>query len=166
MSLTQKEKFRDLLSDFTTAVLITHDSKNTLRARPMAIASVDENCDLWFITGKDSAKAHEIERDTHIHLVCQDGWSSCVSLSGRATLVNDRNRLQSLWNAYYQVWFPKGINDPDIVLIHVVGEHGEYWDNTGTNRFTYLFQAAKAMVTGTTPEIEEGDQHGHVKFAS
>jgi hypothetical protein len=48
------------------------------------------------------------------------------------------------------------------VSIHVAGDHGEYWDNTGINRITYAYQAIKALATGTTPEIKEGKQHGHV----
>jgi hypothetical protein len=44
----------------------------------------------------------------------------------------------------------------------VAGEEGEYWDNTGVKRFTYLYRALKAVATGTTPEITEGRQHGHV----
>jgi len=164
MGKTQQERFRDLLRDFDTAVLITHAGDGFLRARPMAIAAVDENCDLWFITGRDSAKAHEIEKNTSVQVVCQNGWTSCVSLRGRASIDNDPVKIHGLWKSSYQVWFPLGMNDPEIGLIHVVGEQGEYWDNTGFNRFTYVYQAVKAIVTGTTPEVREGEQHGHVEL--
>jgi len=164
MSQNQKEKFRGLLSDFDTAVLITHGGKNAFRARPMAIAGVADDCDLWFIASRDSAKAHEIEKNARVQVVCQNGWSSCVSIVGWASLDFDRAKLQALWNSSYQVWFPLGVNDPEIVLIHVVGEQGEYWDNTGINRLTYVYQAIKAIATGTTPEIREGDQHGNIKL--
>jgi general stress protein 26 len=164
MGRTQQERFRDLLCDFDTAVLVTRGGDGFLRARPMAIAAVDENCDLWFITGRDSAKAHEIEKDTRVHVICQNGWTSCVSLSGRASIDNDPIKIHALWKASYQVWFPLGVNDPDIGLIHVVGEQGEYWDNTGFKRFTYVYQAVKAIVTGTPPEVREGDQHGHLEL--
>jgi general stress protein 26 len=164
MSQTQMEKFRELLKDFDTAVLITHAGGNLLRARPMAIAAVDEACDLWFITGRDSAKAHEIEINTRVHVVCQHGWKSCVSLSGRASVCYDAVRIRDLWKASYQAWFPLGVNDPDIGLIHVVGEQGEYWDNTGLKQFTYVYQTVKAIMTGTTPNVREGDQHGQLKL--
>lgn len=163
--MNQKEKFRELLRDFSTAVLITHTGKNDFRARPMAIAAVDEECGLWFITHLDSAKVHEIERNTHVHVVCQNSWASCISITGRATLNFDRSIIYKLWNPAYLAWFPKGVNDPDITLIHVVGEQGEYWDNSGLNRISYIYQTIKAIVTGTTPEVVEGDQHGQVKLA-
>lgn len=164
MNQTQNEKFRKLLADFQTAVLITHGGEDAFRARPMAIARVDENCDLWFVTSRDSAKAHEIEMDTWVQVICQNGWSSCVCISGYASLNFERAKIRELWNASLQVWFPKGVDDPEIVLIQVVGELGEYWDNTGINRVTYAYQAIKALVTGTVLEVKEGDQHGRMKL--
>ncbi len=165
MSQRQNEQFRERLNDFDTAVLITHGDKKAFCARPMAIAGVDDNCDLWFITSKDSAKAHQIEKDTHVNVVCQHGWSSCVCASGKASLERDPHKLEQLWNTAYQVWFPLGMKDPDIVLIHVVLEQGEYWDNTGINRLSYVYQAIKAIVTHTVPDVQEGKQHGTVTLS-
>src|SRR6187549_1353382 len=72
-------KLYELLHGFSTAMLITH-SGGRLRARPMAIASLTESCELWFITGQDSAKAHEIERDTRVNVVCQEDHSAYIAL--------------------------------------------------------------------------------------
>ena len=165
MKRTQPEKFYGLLKNYDTAVLITHGQETHFRARPMVIARVEDNCDLWFITSEDSAKVHEIEVDTRVHVVCQKGRTSCVSISGHASLVRDRAKTQELWKSAFQVWFPQGADDPNIVLIHVAGEHGEYWDNTGVNRLTYAYRAIKAVATGTVPEITEGEQHGRVNLA-
>lgn len=165
MIQTHNDKFRERLNDFDTAVLITHGAENSFYARPMAIAGVEDNCDLWFITNRDSAKVHQIQKDTLVNIVCQHGWSSCVCAHGRASLEQDPVKLEQLWNASYQAWFPLGMRDPDIVLIHVVLERGEYWDNTGINRFNYAYQAIKAMVTHTVPKIQEGKQHGVVSLA-
>ena len=162
MKPTQAERFHDLLKNFDTAVLLTHGEGTHYRARPMAVACVDDNCDLWFITGEDSAKVHEIERDTRVQVICQDGRASCVSIAGRASLIQDRAKIRQLWKPSYRVWFPQGPEDPTIVLIHVAGEQGEYWDNTGANGLLYMYRAIKAMMTHTTPEVTEGKQHGHV----
>lgn len=166
MKPTETEKFRELLETFDTAVLITHDQHSALRARPMMVAQIDEQCDLWFITGEDSAKLHEIESDTRVQVICQNGKTSCISIAGRASLHRDRTKIRDLWKAAYRVWFPKGVEDPNIVLIRVAGEQGEYWDNTGMNQVTYAYRAMKALATGTTPEVTEGKQHGHVELAS
>ena len=163
MNMPEKDRFRELLQGFETAVLITHGGKASFRARPMVVAGVDYNCDLWFVTNRDSAKVHEIQRDREVQVVCQNGWSSCVCLTGRASLDNDRAKLLELWNPSCQAWFPKGVNDPDLVLIHLAGEHGEYWDNTGTSQINFIYQTIKAIVTGERPTIPE-KQHGQVKF--
>lgn len=165
MNENQIEKLRDLLKDFTTAVLITHGDSTGWQARPMAMARVEENGDLWFFTGEQTAKVREIEADARVQVVCQDGWNSCVAIAGRAELVRDLAKVRELWKPSFQVWFPQGADDPNIVLIHVIGERGEYWDNTGVNQFTYVYQAIKAVTTGTTPEIQEGKQHGKVNLA-
>ena len=161
MEKSLTERFHTLLRDFDTAVLVTHGQHTHLRSRPMVLARVEENCDLWFVTSAESAKVHEIEVDTRVLAVCQNGRSSCLSISGHAFLVRDRAKTRELWKPAHRVWFPKGVDDPNIVLIQVIGEQGEYWDNTGIKGITYVYQAIKAVVTGTTPNVSDA-QHGVV----
>ena len=166
MKPTDTEKFRDLLKTFDTAVLVTHSEPGALRARPMVVAHVDDNCDLWFITDEHSAKVQEIAEDTRVHVIGQNGRNSCVSISGRAFLARNPEKVREFWKTAYRVWFPEGPDDPSIILIRVAVHEGEYWDNTHVKRFTYLYRAVKAVLTGTTPEITEGKQHGHVDLGS
>jgi len=49
-------------------------------------------------------------------------------------------------------------------LIAVRPERGEFWDSTGTNRYRYLWEAAKAYVTGEKPHTDDGDMHGKVQL--
>lgn len=165
MKSNQSKDFRELLEGFETAVLITSEGEG-LHARPMAVADVDDNCDLWFITGDKTAKVREIARESRVQVVCQNGWRSCVSISGYASIVKDGAKIRELWKASYRTWFPEGADDPGIVLIHVRGEHAEYWDNNGVNALSYAYQAIKAVATGRTPEVKEGEQHGYVSLGA
>jgi general stress protein 26 len=162
MADDQIEKVRQILEAMDSAMLITHAPEQPLHARPMAIAQVEPNCDLWFFTGRASAKVHEIQSDQHALVVCQDDRRSYLSLSGKAELVADREKIRQLWKESYKTWFPKGVDDPNLMLILVRAEHAEYWDNQGTSGIKYAFQAAKAYATGTKPEIIEGEQHARV----
>ena len=36
-----------------------------------------------------------------------------------------------------------------MVLLKIKPSRGKYWDNNGTNRVRYLYEAAKAYVQGT-----------------
>ncbi len=106
----------------------------------------------------------EIEADSQVQVHGQDGWKDCVMLSGHATIVEDRTIIREMWSPSFKVWFPSGADDPNIALIHVIGEEAEYCNNTGARQFRYLYQSIKALVTGTTPEIVEGSQHGNVSL--
>lgn len=166
MAENQVEKLKGLLEKFDSAMLITHAQGERIRARPMAIAKVEANCDLWFLTGKESPKVHEIENNQQVNVVCQDGEKIGISISGRAELVSDRRKLDEVWKEAFKVWFPKGKDDPDIRMIFVRGEEAEYWDTHGGKGVRYVFSAVKGYATGERPEIKEGEQHGKVKLTT
>ena len=157
----QRDRIRDLLQSFQTAMLVTHGA-DFAHARPMAIAAVEEDCNLWFISGRDTAKVMEIEDDARVLVVCQNERTRYVSLNGRARLINDRAKARELWKSEFQAWFPGGAKDPNLLLIHVKAQEAEYWDNSGLKGLRYAFQAAKAVATGRQPAIEEGKMHGKV----
>lgn len=164
MNENQLEKLYGLLKDFSTAMLITMGGPDSCHARPMAIAQVDENTDLWLFTARDSDKLREIEADSRVQVHCQDGWTNCVVLIGRATVIEDRAVIRKIWKPSFKAWFPDGAEDPNTVLLHITGEHAEYWDSTGVNRFRYAYQSLKALVMGTTPEFKEGQLHGKMNL--
>lgn len=143
-------------------MLVTHTGDQGFHARPMALAQVEDDGQIWFITGADSTKVHEIEVDSHVHLIAQNGHSAFLSLSGRASLIVDRAKIAELWSEPFRAWFPQGKDDPNVELIVVHPEFGEFWDTTGANRYKYLWEATKAYFDGTTPEIDEGNMHGRV----
>lgn len=148
------EKLHDVLEHFDTAMLVTHaaggrapggsEASAWLDARPMAIAQLERNCDLWFLTSVESAKVAEIGADPRVQIVAQDGQGRFVSLAGRAHVVDDRAKAAELWSEPYRVWFSGGLDDPRLRLIHVDTESGEYWDSAG-NKVRFVVEH------GTTP---------------
>jgi general stress protein 26 len=163
-STDQRENFLSLLKEFDTLMLVTLNSEHEFHGRPMAVAAVEPGGRLWFLTGKDTGKVHEIEMDSHAYLTAQDGNSAFLTLSGRASLIEDRDKVHELWDEGFKVWFPGGKDDPNIELIAVQPESGEYWDTTGGRKVKYLWESAKAYASGTTPQVEEPGQHGRVRL--
>ena len=163
-SAVQRDHFISLLKKFHTAMLVTLNGEHGFHARPMAIARVEDDGLMWFITGLDTAKTHEIAYDSHVYLTAQDGDSAFLTISGRASLLADREKIAELWSESFRVWFPEGQDDPNIELIAIRPVRGEFWDNTGFNRCKYLWEAAKAYATGTTPDDTDGDLHGKVRL--
>lgn len=162
MATTPSIKLHELVESFGVAMLITRTNDGEMRGRPMALAHVDESGDLWFATGKHSAKVDEIEQESHVAITMQDK-TRFVSISGVATFSQDRAKIAELWKTEWKVWFPGGKDDPNITLLIVDSTMGEYWDNSGVSGLKYLIEAGKALLSGTRPEIEDDPKiHGKV----
>jgi general stress protein 26 len=162
--MTAAAKFGELLEDFDTAMLVTRAADGQLRSRPMAIADSEANGTLWFMTQSDSGKLDELALDAHVNVVMQSKLKF-VSISGTATAVKDRAKVEQLWNELWKAWFPEGKDDPRLVLLRVQGDKGEYWDNSGTSGIKYLIEAGKAYLSGTRPEVENDPKiHGKVSI--
>lgn len=158
-----REKLERLIEKFDTAMLITMDEQHRIHSRPMAIADHDDG-ELWFLTSRSSGKTHEVATDLRCAVTMQAG-RRFVSLTGIAELVDDREKIRDVWSETMRVWFSRGADDPDIVLIHFVAEEAEYWDYGGVvNNVRFLLKAARVALSsdGHAPVEEPTSRHGHV----
>jgi general stress protein 26 len=159
--VSQRDKIFEMLRGFDTVMLVTAGSDGRIEGRPMQVVDIDERTgNVWFFTGRDSRKVHEIDDNAQVAVVCQQERSAYLSLSGIGMIVHEPSRVRQLWREPFRTWFPAGPEDPDLRLLVVEPRLAEYWDNRGTNRLEYMFEAAKAYVSGTRPD--EGDQHGRI----
>ena len=149
------EKVRELVKDERIAMLTTVAEDGSLVSRPMGVQAVDFDGDLWFFAAADSHKVAEIARDSAANAAFS-GTSSWVSLSGRATLVHDPDKIRELWNAVADAWVPDGPDTPGVGLIRLHAESAEYWDSPG-GRVATLFSLVKAKVTGRPYEGGENE---------
>jgi general stress protein 26 len=165
MSAEDSEKLKELIADFDTAMLVTHSPDGALRARPMALAEVTAEGDLWFVSDRRSGKMEDIEADAQVNVTMQDGGNAgkFVSLSGRAREVEDRRKVAEVWNEPMRIWFPGGKDDPNLVLLRVDAEEGEFWDNSGLNAIKYLIKAGNAYLHGERP-ANDRSEHGKAKL--
>jgi general stress protein 26 len=162
MATSPNEKFHSLLEEFGVAMLITRTKEDLIRARPMAVAQVEADGTLWFATGRHSGKVEDLDHDSQVAVTMQSKMCF-VSISGQGKLVDDRARLDKMWKTEWKVWFPGGKDDPELVLLRVTIEAGEYWDNSGTAGLKYLVEAGKALLTGTRPDNVANDPKVHGK---
>lgn len=150
----------EVVKEFETAMLVTRTPEGRLRARPMALAEARSDGELYFVTGADSPKVHELEADPQVNVTFQ-GKTRYASISGVARVVRDRALLDRLWRESWKVWFPQGKDDPSLCLLAVRPEEGEYWDHFGVKGLRLLVEAARAYVQGRTPTLDQ-DQHAKV----
>lgn len=154
------QKLRELLGNFSSAMLITRSGGPNLRAVPMALAKVDEDGTIWFVTGRESGKAHDIETNSAVEIVCMKEFTEYLTIHAEAALSHDVDKIDELWDQRFRAWFPEGRTDPNLVLIRAQPVRAEFWDNSGLKGVQYKFREWRAAMTGTQPEVDEGRQHG------
>ncbi|HEX8550661.1 MAG TPA: pyridoxamine 5'-phosphate oxidase family protein [Abditibacteriaceae bacterium] len=159
---THEEKLatlRDLIKGIDFGMLTTVEEDGTLHSRPMSTnGEVEFDGDLWFFTDGTSHKVLEIEREHKVNVsYAHPQKQSYVSISGVATIVRDKAKIEELWQPQLKAWFPEGPETPGIALIKVEAERAEYWDSPGSG-VAHALAFAKAIVTRQTPEIGENEK--------
>jgi general stress protein 26 len=146
--MSDVETLGDQIKDIKIAMLTTVDQDGALRSRPMGTQDVEFDGDLWFFTADPSGKAEEVKHQQQVNVSYADfGKSKYVSVSGRAMLVHDKAKMEEYWNPIYKIWFPEGLETPDIALLRVTVEKAEYWEASG-NKLVRLANFVKAIATG------------------
>ncbi len=151
-----QQKLIDLMGDFDTAMLVTRSDDGSLDSRPMAIAQVEVDGRMWFVTDRSSGKIANLMLDAEVAVAMQSS-NKFLSISGTAHAVDDRAKLNELWNEAWKVWFPDGKASQSIVLLRIDPTHGQYWDNSGMTGVKYLLQTGKAYLQGKRPETDEAN---------
>ncbi|MFN8111553.1 MAG: pyridoxamine 5'-phosphate oxidase family protein, partial [Thermoleophilia bacterium] len=98
-------KVTELLHDHRFGMLTTTAQDGTLVSRPMTMQEVEFDGDLWFFAERESRKIAHIGANPRVNVACGSG-TDWVSVSGSATVVDDRDRVHELWNGGAQAWFP------------------------------------------------------------
>lgn len=142
------EKIAELIKDIHIAMLTTVAEDGALRARPMANPDRPFDGTLWFITRFDSGKTDEIRHDSEVlvsYAEPKDG--KYIALSGHASIVRDKDKIHEHWTPSAKAWFPKGEDDPEVALIQIKVDSGEYWE-ANKSTVVRLARLALASVVG------------------
>ncbi len=147
----QIEHLAELIGDIHICMLTTIDTDGTPWSRPMGVRAAEFDGDLWFFTDVHSDKVEHIRRTPRVGVVfSKPSDQDYVTLAGRASISNDRQKIEELWSELMTTWFPEGKDDPDLRLIHVEADRAEYWDSP-SSFVVYAFGYAKAKLTGERP---------------
>lgn len=152
------EKIRDMISDLKVAMLTTTDADGRLHNRPMYTQETEFDGDLWFFTSKSSSLvAHLGQNAAALVQYTNPGSQRFVVISGRGVVVDDQNKVESLWNPTLKMWFKGGPSDPDITLVKIESHRADYWDSPAAP--VRWVQFVTGVVTGKAPS---GDTHRSV----
>jgi general stress protein 26 len=144
----------ELVESIGFAMLVTHDGMGDhLRARPMAAHASSEENIIYFLTDVEAGKDHEVEANPNVCVTFADSKSQkYVSVTGTATVSNDRQKVKELFNFAAKAWWDNE-NDPAIRVLKIAPLYAEYWDSPGTT-ISYV-KMAVAAVTGSKPDMGE-----------
>jgi general stress protein 26 len=150
------EKLREIFTDIDFCLLTTIDGGGDPHSRPMSSnGDIDPDGDLWFFTQASSAKVSEVEQSPKVNVSFADPDNQrYVSVTGVAHLVRDRKKIDELWRPQFRMWFPEGKDDPEVALLKVSLEKGEYWDSSSST-IGYALSFISALVTGKEPNLGE-----------
>ena len=150
------EKVRELVKEIDFCMLSTVDENGDLHSRPMSVnGEIDPDGDLWFFTNANSHKVTEISTRPKVNVSFADPANQhYVSISGKAQLVRDRNKIEELWKPEFKMWFPEGKDDPEIALIRVSLEKAEYWDSPSST-IGYVLNFVSSLLTGKEADYGE-----------
>jgi len=124
------QRLARLVDDIGVAMLTTEEPDGSLRSRPLVTLQMDGDGALWFFTSISSLKIAALDQHGRVNLsYAKADTRHFASVSGVTQVIRDPAKARELWSPVLLAWFPDGVDDPDLVLLKVVIEAAEYWDD-------------------------------------
>lgn len=118
----------DVLDDLVFAMVATADDTGTWRARPLSLAGNDGTV-LSFLVSVEADWVDALDETGSPTTVTfsDPAKNTYVAVQGTARVLDDRARIAELWNPGAAAYF-EGEDDPQVRVLDVVAQYGEYWD--------------------------------------
>ncbi|KAI0223400.1 hypothetical protein L0F63_004577, partial [Massospora cicadina] len=148
--------------DVKFAMLSTKAEDGNIISRPMELIKRINNVDFYMLATKDSEKAEQVKNDEHVGLsLFRNSDYSWATISGVATLVEDREKIKELYSFFLRPYFDDkgdGVhdgseNDPRIVLIKFTSQFARY--QIQKNTISHAYQLAKSALTGSNAKLAD-----------
>ena len=156
------DKLYALIDELEIAMMTTRRPDGHLESRAMATQKRAAGADLWFVASEETAKIRDLRADPHVNLAYyKDRTREWISVSGLATLSDDRAKIRELYASDWKMWFadegdPRHgtPDDPRLVLIGV-DIHAAVFLEVDKPQPVVLYELAKGWLTGEMPDVGE-----------
>jgi general stress protein 26 len=150
---TSRELIWKHVKQIGTCMMVTVNADGGIRSRPMRGTPDEAAGAIWFFSDRDTDKDEDVARDPRACLTFADTHDQTyVSLSGRLSLIHDRNEIAAHWNAAAEAYYPNGKDDNSIVLMKFSAGSGEYWD-APSSPIVMAIKFLQAKVSGERPDL-------------
>ena len=152
------EKIKELIDKSGSCFFVTSTTlNNSHKSRPMSVQKTDDAGNIWFLSAKDSVKNMELSVNTDVTLYFQgSSYSDFLELNGHAVVMDDKSKIDELWDPTVKAWFTEGKDDPRISVIQFIPNSGYYWDNKHGNTIAGIKVLISAISGKTMDDSIEG----------
>ena len=145
-----EDRVWELAEKIDFCMFVTWDGHRQ-QARPLSSRVRRDEHTIYFLVSSDGHKNEQIEAFPVVNLSYADTKAmNYVSISGSASVSNDRAKIEELWSDFDKAWW-EDASDPDIRLLTVVPERAELWDSPG--RLIAFATMLTAAVTGAKADF-------------
>lgn len=121
-----------LVDGIDVAMLATHAEDGSMVSRPLQVLKFDADGEFVFFTAIDSYKVAQLDEHADVNLAFADARRHrYVSVRGSARIDRERATVDELWSLAQRVFFPKGKDDPHLVVMRVRVRDAAYWEPAG-----------------------------------
>ena len=141
-----REKALGIARSSRFCMVTVSNGASDLLSRPMTPQQVTDDGEIWFLIDATGDQAAQVTAHPAVNLAFVDS-STWLSISGRGKVLQDKAKVEELWNSAAEAWFPEGPSDSRLGVLRVLGKSAEYWDAPG-GRIATVLSFIKAKATG------------------
>lgn len=137
---------KDRIDGNKFAMVTSIDERGTLSARPVTVQEVDDSGDLWFLVDGKADWVRPLDGGPVNASISDD--KTWVSFAGRAAIVEDAAKIESLKDPMSESFFEDGAV---IVALRIATDQIEWW--AAPNKAVQLVEMVKAKATDSEPDL-------------
>lgn len=121
-----QEQATEMLQRCEVVVLTSVNREGYPRPVPMSKIYAEGLTEIWMSTGSSSLKTKDFVVNPKAGL-CFFEEGNSVALTGKVKIVTDRASKERFWQDWFIAHFPRGVDDPEYILLKFEGDGATYW---------------------------------------
>jgi pyridoxamine 5'-phosphate oxidase len=124
-----KKKALELIKNSKTCVLATVDEGGYPNMRALLNLEHDDLKTIWFSTNSSSTKIKQAEKNEKagVYFFNEAAFQG-LRLTGNIKVRRDQEAREKLWRPGFEMYYPKGANDPDYCVLELQVKKGNYYE--------------------------------------
>ena len=132
MAKASLKKISKMMKDLDYCMLNTVNGRGVPSGRPMSNNhEVEYDGTSYFFTWAKSDMVKEIKKNANVSLSFMGSKllkkRTFISVTGKASLTNDRAAMEEHWSKDLEIWFKDGLDTKGIMMIEVQAKYLKYW---------------------------------------